>query len=218
MLTFLEKIKRNALLQLFTIYLRYLIGGAFIIAAIGMGKLSGGVNLLGSIGPPIQDLAPIQQFFRVMHDSGLYWQFIGWIQIVAGVLLLTQRFAKLGALIFFGIIVNIFVITVSYEFTGTPLVTGLMVLATIYLLVWDLPTLLMLVRHEGTLRRQPLRVIDHPMWSWLGGIMLVSIVLNIILGRNMFYQLGTPLVEGLGGFIAFFAYFGRTKSLSVGRQ
>jgi hypothetical protein len=38
MLAFIDHWKQKSFLQIFTIYLRYLIGGAFVIAAFGMGK------------------------------------------------------------------------------------------------------------------------------------------------------------------------------------
>src|SRR5687768_16003189 len=93
-------------LQIFTIYLRYLIGGAFVIAAFGMGKFNNQELLISSPGVSIEKLEPIQQFFRVMATSGLYWKFIGWSQVIAGALLMTQRFSKIGAAIFFGLILN----------------------------------------------------------------------------------------------------------------
>lgn len=207
MLEFIEKWKEKTWLQVFTIYLRYLIGGAFIIAAIGMGKLDGNSNLLNSMAQPIQNLQPIQQFFRVMTESGLYWRFIGWTQIFAGVLLITQRFAKSGALIFFGMISNIFIITLSYDFRGTPIITGLMLLASIYLLLWDARSLQFLVKEEGTLSKQPLQIIDNKFWTLLGLIMIVSIVIVMLVKRNMFFQLLTPFLEGLFGFIYFFTVY-----------
>lgn len=91
MFDLLNKLKQQLFLQVFTVYLRYLIGAAFIIAAFGMGKMNGGSNLLQSMNSPINQLQPIQQFFRVMSDSGLYWQFIGWSQIIAGACLMTQN-------------------------------------------------------------------------------------------------------------------------------
>ena len=51
--------------------------------------------------------------------------------MLAGLLLLTQRFALLGALAYVSIMANIFVIIVSYDFGGTPVITGLLLLA------WD---------------------------------------------------------------------------------
>ncbi|MCU0357559.1 MAG: hypothetical protein MUE95_08265 [Cyclobacteriaceae bacterium] len=205
MLALIDRWKQKTFLQIFTIYLRYLIGGAFVIAAFGMGKVSpGSVDLMSSMRTPIQDLHPLQQFFRVMVDSGLYWQFIGWTQIIAGALLMTQRFARLGALIFFGLILNIFVITVSYNFQGTPVVTGLMLLATLYLIVWDLRAFQFLILDRVEYVAVPLPVMEHSWWTWLGGLMLTSIVLLAFVYPNFFWQLGIPFIEGLIGFIVYF--------------
>lgn len=127
----IDRLRHLTFLQVFTIHLRYLIGGAFVIAAFVMGKVTAQPMAIVQVAKPIGELEPLQQFFRVMMESGLYWHFIGWTQIIAGVLLSTQRYARLGALIFFGLILNIFVITISYPFQGTPVVTGLMLLATL---------------------------------------------------------------------------------------
>jgi uncharacterized membrane protein YphA (DoxX/SURF4 family) len=202
---FVERLKQHTALQIFTIYLRYLIGGAFIIAAIGMGKLSG-KSFIDS-ATPIGELMPIQQFFRVMAESGLYWKFIGWFQIVCGALLMTQRFARLGALLFFGMIVNIFVITVSYHFQGTPVVTGLMTLAATYLLVWDMHALQFIVRkpqHSNLIEPQALKVHDQNYWGILGVIMVISIIAIALIKYNVIFALLSPLVIGFAGFILFF--------------
>lgn len=205
MLDFIDHWKQKTFLQIFTIYLRYLIGGAFVIAAFGMGKVtSTKVNLMYSLDKPIQDLEPIQQFFRVMIDSGMYWQFIGWTQIVAGTLLMTQRFARLGALIFFGLILNIFIITVAYKFTGTPVITGLMLLAVTYLLVWDLRSLQFLFVDDVKVIRVPLKVMESSYWIWLGFIMLITVIGLAIYYPDLSLQLGIPFLEGLLGFILFF--------------
>jgi len=211
LLKFIDTWKQKTALQIFTIYLRYLIGGAFVIAAFGMGKVTATkVNLMYSLDKPIQDLEPIQQFFRVMMDSGLYWQFIGWTQIIAGALLMTQRFARLGALIFFGLIVNIFVITVAYKFTGTPAITGLMLLAVTYLLVWDLRTLQFLFQDNVIVERISLKVMDNSYWTWLGLIMLLTILILALFSSNLFLELGIPFLEGLIGFIVFFTVVKRS--------
>ncbi len=80
---------------------------------------------------------PIGYFFEAMYQSGGYWRFLGWSQLIAGALLLLPATATIGALLFFPIILNIFVITVALHFTGTPLITGLMLLASLFLLCWD---------------------------------------------------------------------------------
>ncbi|HEX8829891.1 MAG TPA: hypothetical protein VF705_01940, partial [Longimicrobium sp.] len=80
---------------------------------------------------------PIGFFFEAMYRTGAYWNFIGWAQLAGAILLLNPRTATLGAVVFFPIILNIFVITVSLHFTGTWVITGLMLLACTYLLCWD---------------------------------------------------------------------------------
>ncbi|MBX2960898.1 MAG: hypothetical protein KF687_00210 [Cyclobacteriaceae bacterium] len=205
MLNFIDRWKQKTFLQVFTIYLRYLIGGAFVIAAFGMGKVTKAkVNLMHSIDKPIQDLEPIQQFFKVMIDSGMYWQFIGWTQILGGALLMTQRFARLGALIFFGIILNIFVITVAYEFTGTPIITGLMLLAVTYLLVWDLRAFQFLFHDRVEPLKNSLPVIQNQYWAWLGILMFATIIFLALFYPDLILQLAIPFFEGLIAFILFF--------------
>ncbi|HEY0740614.1 MAG TPA: hypothetical protein VGD40_04095 [Chryseosolibacter sp.] len=200
--------RQFSFLQIFTIYLRYLIGGAFIVAAFGMGKFNNQELLISSPGVSIEKLEPIQQFFRVMATSGLYWKFIGWSQVVAGVLLMTQRFAKLGAALFFGMILNIFIITISYEFKGTPIVTGLMLLAATYLIVWDFESFQFLLRRP-TVRTesQSLRIADRSYWVIVGILMFTFILACVMVGYNILYQLAGCVVLGVVAFVLFFTAF-----------
>ena len=56
---------------------------------------------------------------------------------MAAILLLTQRFATLGALLFFPIILNITVLTLSTIGSYTPVIATLMFLGIVFLLLWD---------------------------------------------------------------------------------
>lgn len=70
--------------KLFVIYLRYVVGAAII-----MGKLSPSGNIGSDSVRQFGDLERIEQFWYVMSSSGLYWNFIGWGEIIAGDLLVT---------------------------------------------------------------------------------------------------------------------------------
>lgn len=129
----MRSLKQKIPVQLFIIYLRYLIGGAFVFAAIVKIKGERFTTLDGTASP----LNSPFHLFETLYQSGFYWKFLGIGQVVAGFLLMTQKYAKLGALMFLPIISNIFVITLSYDFKGTPVITGLMLLANILLVVWD---------------------------------------------------------------------------------
>lgn len=83
---------------------------------------------------PVTD--PVGFFFEAMYRTGPYYRFIGLVQLGAAVLLLLPRTTHLGALVYLPIAVNIFIITVSMHFTGTPFVTGGMLLACLFLVCW----------------------------------------------------------------------------------
>ena len=81
---------------------------------------------------------PIGAFFEAMYQTGVFWNFMGVAQVVAGVLLLVPGLAHLGAFAFLPIMVCIVAIVMGVGFgAGTTLVTVLMLMAVLYLLAWD---------------------------------------------------------------------------------
>jgi uncharacterized membrane protein YphA (DoxX/SURF4 family) len=123
------RVKRDKLLGGFTIFTRILLALAFTPS--GLTKVFG---RRFTILPPSD---PVGYFFDALYQSGFYYNFIGAAQVLAAILLLIPRTATLGALVFFPIVLNIFIVTVSLRFTGTPFITGAMLLANLYLLCWD---------------------------------------------------------------------------------
>jgi uncharacterized membrane protein YphA (DoxX/SURF4 family) len=111
-----------------------------ILLAIGFTP-SGLVKLLGHRFTLLGLDNPVGFFFEAMYRTGFYWNFLGLAQLTAALLLLIPRTSTLGAVIYFPIILNIFLITVSMHFQGTWVITGLMLLANLYLLCWDYPRL-----------------------------------------------------------------------------
>lgn len=122
-------IRSKAFFYRFTLLTRILLAAAFIP--------SGAVKLMGERFTLVSTDSPVGAFFEAMYQTGFYWRFLGASQVIAGVLLLFPRAAHLGAAIFLPIIVNIFIITVSLGFQGTPFVTGPMLMAVVYLCMWD---------------------------------------------------------------------------------
>lgn len=110
--------------------------GTRVLLAVGFIP-TGLVKLLGQRFAYMSPETPIGGFFETLYLSGPYWRFLGLAQVLAGVLVLVPATATLGALAFFAIVLNVFLITLSYDFRLTPFVTGAMLLATLYLLLWD---------------------------------------------------------------------------------
>lgn len=122
-------LRAKPVLYRFALFTRVLLAAGFIPTGL--------VKLLGQRFTQISPEHPIGAFFEAMFQTGLYWRFLGASQVVAGLLLLWPRFAHLGAAMFLPLMVNIFVVTVALAFRGTPTVTGLMVLAVVFLCFWD---------------------------------------------------------------------------------
>jgi uncharacterized membrane protein YphA (DoxX/SURF4 family) len=107
-----------------------------LLLAVGFTP-SGLTKVLGNRFTTLGLESPVGFFFEAMFQTGLYWRFIGLCQLTAAVLILIPRTSALGALMYFVLILNIFLITVGVGFTGTPLITGLILMASVYLLCWD---------------------------------------------------------------------------------
>lgn len=104
------RVTRNPAWQRLAVLSRLLLAAAFL--PTGLTKVLG--NRFSAISPD----TPIGYFFEALYQSGFYYRFIGLAQVTAALLLLIPRTAALGAVVFFPIILNIFVITVSLHFTG----------------------------------------------------------------------------------------------------
>jgi len=126
---FLSRIRSQKLFKIFTWITR-------ILLAIGF-MPSGLTKLLGNRFTIIPVENPIGFFFEAMYQTGFYWNFLGFMQLLTALLLLIPRTTLLGALLYFPIILNIFIIVTAMNFTGTPFVAGLMLIANLYLLFWD---------------------------------------------------------------------------------
>jgi hypothetical protein len=178
----MNNLKQKDWANLFIIYTRYLIGGAFVFASLI--KLKG--YRFTSASGAAEPINSAFHFFETMYQSGIYWQFIGLGQLVSGALLMTQRYAKLGALVNFPIIANIFVITISYNFNGTPVITGSMLLANILLIYWDWNELRILVNlpvissNNGSLEKRKI-------WEIIGLILFgFTFIYRLIVDRYDF--------------------------------
>lgn len=133
----------NVWLQRFTAFTRILLAIGFTPPSI--------IKILGKPFTVLPDSNPVGHYFNALYQTGFYYQFIGWAQLTAVILLIFPRTAHIGAMLFLPIILNITVLTSSVGFAGTWLITDLMFLAALYLVCWDydrLKPLLFLNRSE----------------------------------------------------------------------
>jgi hypothetical protein len=122
---------QNALLLRFTLGTRVLLSVGFF--APGMTKL------FGQRFVTVVTDDPVGRFFEALYQAGPYWRLLGAAQVLAAVLVLIRRTTAAGALLFFGIMLNVAFITSSLPFGNTAIVAGLMLLASAWLVLWEFP-------------------------------------------------------------------------------
>jgi len=205
----MNRLKSIFLAQIFIIYTRYLIGGAFVFSSII--KIKG--KRFTTYSQEDAPLGSAMHFFEVLYQTGGYWQFIGWAQLLAGFLLMTQRYAKLGALVNFPILLNVFVITISMDFGGTPVITGLMLAANVMLLIWHWGELKSLINLPYTPEPKDQEE-NKPLWA-ITGLLLFSFTAEyrlIIDFYNPFFWFGLGFLIGFGAFLIRLVQRYRAKS------
>ena len=154
--------------HIFVIVLRILIGFAFIPA--GLKKI---------LGQPFTDPANtgvFHEFLHAFHDTGLFYRFVGAMQLFAAILLMTQYHATLGALIITPIVITIFVFCWSTMVVPTASVVTLMLMGVTLLLLWDIGRWKGLLTSESSeaMVSPPSHIgVDLKLWSRCGWLILV---------------------------------------------
>lgn len=156
--------------NLAVVNLRILIGFAFVPA--GLKKV---------LGQPFTDPANVglfHDFLDAFHATGGFYRFVGVVQLAAAVLLMTQRFAVVGAAVALPVLSAIAVFCWSTE-AGVPTrtVVTLMWLGTVALLAWDVDRwrglFVSRASHHTVAVDADAPVIDHRVWQWCGAAILV---------------------------------------------
>ena len=179
---------RRYWLQLFTAFIRVLLGVAFIPPSI--------IKILHKPFTVLPDSNPVGHYFNALYNTGFYYEFIGWGQLIAALLLLFPRTAHLGALMFLPIIANIAVLTTSVGFVGTWLITILMCLAATWLVAWEYDRIKLIVFYKRTERTRPIwfQFISIPLFFAAGGIVMAFLWYLIRLGNfSNYFKIGVFL-------------------------
>jgi uncharacterized membrane protein YphA (DoxX/SURF4 family) len=169
----ISAVKQVVIFQLFTIGLRYLLGGSFVYASVF--KIAG-IRFTPESGKnaPINSLP---HFFETMYQAGFYWQFIGWGQLIAGLLMMSQLFSTIGAIAFFPLLMSIWVITFSFDSTAVLLITSLMLIGNVYLMLWDWNRLkYLLLPDPGIYLDDNPSFSKRKVWMYLGLALFVVVI------------------------------------------
>ncbi|MCB0649087.1 MAG: hypothetical protein KDC49_20595 [Saprospiraceae bacterium] len=175
------RLKSIKIVQVFTILLRYLLGTAFVWASILKIKGMRFEPQSGENAP----MGSLSHLLEAMYRTGFYWDFIGWGQLMAGLLIMSQIFSTLGAVVYFPIMLSIFILTTTFESPVFLVMTSLMLLSNIYLLLWDWNKLKFIVLpHAGEYVDQRTQFSEKKIWTFIGLLLGAAIVVFRIITTN----------------------------------
>ena len=127
-LKLIEQIKAKRIFRILYWTAKIMLGLGFVLS--GLRKLPG----IKFTALPIEN--PVGLFFEGMYASGFYWNFIGYYQIIVGLLLIGPWWKRLTPILIAPVTVSIFLVSVSLHMRGTPVITAMMLLGNLYLLLW----------------------------------------------------------------------------------
>lgn len=177
-------IRQNRWLWYFSIFCRVTLALGFIPS--GLTKIMGERFASG-----LSVNHPMGQYLEALHHTGYYYTFIGVIQIIAAILLLIPRTVTLGALLYFPVILNICILSFAVRFDGSFVSAPLMVLANLYILIWNYDRLKFIfpfkTNHDHVLYQQPQQYTNKfPILFFTGVIATVGLViLFFVYGHNI---------------------------------
>ena len=179
-------------LQIFTAFTRCLLAVGFIPPSI--------TKILHHPFTILPDSNPVGHYFNALYNTGFYYEFIGWAQLTAALLLLFPRTAHIGALMFLPIIANIAVLTTSVGFVGTWILTIFMTLAALWLTAWEYDRLKSVLFFDRKDRSKPFRYqfIAVPMFFAAGGVVMAVLWWMIRLGNFSDYRKVSVGLAGIG--------------------
>ncbi|MFD0793077.1 DoxX family protein [Mucilaginibacter litoreus] len=172
------KAKSNIWLKYFAVFLRIALAAGFFP--------SGLVKVLGERFTSLSNNHPMGHYLEALFHTGYYYTFIGVLQMTAAVLLLIPRTALLGALLYFPIILNICILSLSVRFDGSLITSPLMVLGNLYLLCWDYDRLKFILpyqRHQFIRSRQ---IVDRKFPKVFFAVIMITIIALIFTLRNVY--------------------------------
>lgn len=187
----LARARRTRWVNVAVVNLRFLIGFAFVPAALK--------KLLSQPFTDPMNSGRFHDFLDAFHATGWFYNFVGAMQLTASVLLCTQRFATIGALVALPILTAITAFCWSTGVYPTASIVTLMWLGTIGLVVWDLDKLRGVAARDDEVR--DLRIvpidaqIDLRLWARCGVAIIVLYLGTALLRGGVYRPRGIELDE-----------------------
>jgi uncharacterized membrane protein YphA (DoxX/SURF4 family) len=175
--------RRRRWAHLGIVNLRLLLGFAFVPAGIK--------KLLDQPFTDPENVGRFHDFLDAFHATGWFYQFVGTMQLAIAVLLMTQRFATIGALLALPILSAILAFCWSTQVYPTAIVVTLMFLGTLVLVAWDYPKWRGIFATDDREHEHRIPRLEAPitprLWQ-LCGIAILAVYLGVCLAMGEVYR------------------------------
>jgi uncharacterized membrane protein YphA (DoxX/SURF4 family) len=179
----IKSLRQKRWAQLFVANLRIFIGLAFLPASLK--------KLLGQPFTDPENAGVFHEFLHAFHAVDGFYQLVGGLQLVTAILLMTQRFATLGAALALPLLVAISALCWSSAGIPTVTVVTLMTCGTMGLLLWEVDRWRSIFSAEETavdLKIAPLpELLDRELWRKCGAAMVIVYV-GVTLSQGGVYR------------------------------
>ncbi len=135
---FIDSLRARRWSNLLVANLRIVLGFAFVPAGLK--------KVLYQPFTDLQNTGAFHDFLHMFYATGVFYQFVGGVQLLIAALLMTQTFATLGALMALPVVTCITVFCWSTGVTPTAIVATMMLSGTLALVVWDIDRWLTVLR------------------------------------------------------------------------
>jgi hypothetical protein len=212
----IQRARSSDTLQLLTVCVRYGLGGILVLGACIMSLMS--VEPAAGLGGPDADrlrtMFPIAQLAEAVIGSSLLWAFLGAVQAFAGALLITQRFAKIGAVIAAAILLNLLVVALAFHLERIGAAFAVLLIADLALLIWDLDSFQPLFRkpHRVIACEPEAGALADARWSWIGIAMVLAIAGAYTMQASPLLMLAFGFLIAAVGVVAFLFSSNSTRS------
>jgi len=173
--------------------LRLLLGFAFLPAGLK--------KVLGQRFTEADNAGPFHEFLHAFYATGVFYRFVGALQLAVALLLMTQTFGTLGALLALPIFTAITVLCWSTGAVFTAVMTTLMLLATLLVCAWEYERWMgVLVSAKGQGEAAPRSVsesrgapVDLGIWRACGVAVLLLYLTSCALAGGIYRPRGLDL-------------------------
>lgn len=158
---------------------------------------------VGRLAQPYGESSPMGLLWTFVGYSKYYSAYVGWAEVIPGVLLLFRRTTLLGALMAAVVMLNVFVLNMCFD-VPVKIFSFLLFVMAVIIALPDLSRLWkILITHEAVPAREIKPFFSQKKWQTVGLVLKALLLLGMVGGQIFFYFLQMskpetkPLLHGL---------------------